>query len=75
MRASCDPEAGAVGYLFQFGGDPNHPESWPAPIVARGHTFTLRNQTIGQPLCVRIAIVRHGSVQGAWSTIRQLTMR
>ena len=74
-KASCAEEAGAVAYLFQYGGDPNHPEAWPAPIVSRGHTHTLRNQTIGQLLCVRIAVVRHGSVQGAWSTILQLTVR
>ena len=75
VKASCDKEAGALAYLFQFGTDPNHPETWPAPIVARGHTYTLRNQPIGQVLCARIAVVRHGSVQGAWSIVLQLTVR
>ncbi len=75
VKASCEKEAGALAYLFQFGTDPNHPETWPAPIVARGHTYTLRNQTIGQVLCARIAVVRHGSVRGAWSIVLQLTVR
>jgi len=74
-RASCTKEAGAVACLFQYGTDPNHPESWPAPIVVRGNTHTLRNQPIGQVLCARIAVVRHGSVQGAWSIVLQLTVR
>jgi len=75
VRAECEKEAGAVGYLFQFGTDPNHPETWPVPLVSHGHTFTLRNQTIGQVLCVRIAVVRHGSVQGAWSSVLSLIVR
>src|SRR6185437_14618905 len=56
--ARCDPEPSAEGYLFQTGGDPNHPETWPVPSVSKGHTFKLKNLPIGQTVNIRIAIVR-----------------
>ena len=75
VRASCTPEAGAVGYLCQTGADPSHPESWPAPVYVHGHTFTFRGLPVGQPFYARIAVVRRGSVQGAWSPVLQITVK
>jgi hypothetical protein len=75
VKASCTPEAGALSYLFQQGGDPAHPETWPAPFVARGHTFKVHNQPIGQPIYMRIAIVRRGSVQSQWTPVLQIVVR
>jgi hypothetical protein len=75
VKASCTPEASAVSYLFQQGGDPAHPETWPAPFVARGHTFKVHNQPIGQPIYMRIAIVRRGSVQSQWTPVLQIVVR
>jgi hypothetical protein len=74
-RASCKPEDGAVCYLFQHGTDPAHPETWPAPIMSPGSTFVLSNLPVGQIVCVRIAVVRRGSVQGQWSSVLQVTVR
>jgi len=75
VKASCQADAEAIGYLFQYGTDPNHPESWAPPTQMRGDTFTLRNLPVGQVLCMRIAVLRRGSVQGAWSVILQVTVR
>jgi hypothetical protein len=75
VMGRCDEDADAIGYLFQYGTDPNHPEGWPPAIQMRGHTFTLRNLPVGQVLCMRIAILRRGSVTGAWSAILQVTVR
>ncbi len=75
LKASCQADAGAIGYLFQYGTDSSHPESWAPPAQMRGHTFTLRNLPVGQLLCVRIAVLRRGSVQGAWSIVLQATVR
>jgi hypothetical protein len=74
-KASCTPEASTVSYLFQTGTDPAHPEAWPAPFVAGGHTFTFRGQPIGQTLYARIAIVRRGSVQSQWTAVIQIAVR
>jgi hypothetical protein len=67
--ARCDPEPGADGYMFQTGGDPNHPETWTATSYSKGHTFKLKNQTIGQTVNMRIAIVRRGSVTSQWTQV------
>ncbi len=75
VKASCTPEAGAVCYLFQQGGDPAHPETWPAPTISSGHTFKAHNQPIGQVVYLRIAIVRRGSVQSQWSPVLQIVAR
>jgi hypothetical protein len=75
VEASCTAEAGAVCYLFQQGTDPQHPETWPAPVMVNGRTHKFENLPIGQVLCVRIAIVRRGSVQSQWSPILQITVR
>jgi len=75
VKGSCLKDPEAIGYLFQYGTDPNHPESWAPPTQMRGHTFTLRNLPVGQVLCMRIAVLRRGSVQGAWSIILQVTVR
>jgi hypothetical protein len=75
VMASCTPEVGAVAYLFQQGGDPAHPETWPAPTIASGHTFKVHNQPIGQVVYMRIAIVRRGSLQSQWSPVVQVVAR
>jgi hypothetical protein len=75
VKASCTPEDGAVGYLFQQGGDPLHPETWAPGSVTRGHTFKVHNQPIGQIVYFRIAIVRRGSIQSQWSPIVQIVVR
>jgi hypothetical protein len=75
VKARCTPEPSVEGYLFQTGSDPLHPETWPAPSFSHGHTFTLKNQTIGQIVCVRIAIVRRGSVQSQWTQVLQAVVR
>jgi hypothetical protein len=75
VEASCTAEAGPVCYLFQQGTDPLHPETWPAPVMVKGHTHKFENLPLGQVLCVRIAIVRRGSVQSQWSPILQITVR
>jgi hypothetical protein len=75
VKGSCLADPDAIGYLFQYGTDPNHPETWAPPTQMRGHTCTLRNMPLGQVLCMRIAVLRRGSVQGAWSIILQVTVR
>jgi hypothetical protein len=75
IRASCKADASAVCYLFQQGTDPVHPETWPTPVMSKGHTYTAKNLPIGQVVCVRIAVVRRGSVQGQWSPVLSVTVR
>jgi hypothetical protein len=75
VLASCTPEAGAVAYLFQQGGDPTHPDAWPIPTISPGHTFKVHNQPIGQVVYLRVAIVRRGSVQSQWSPVLQIVAR
>ncbi len=74
VMARCNPEPSAEGYLFQTGGDPNHPETWPAPAFSKGHTFKLRNQPIGATVNLRIAIVRRGSVQSQYTQVLQVVV-
>ena len=75
VKGSCTEDAEAIGYLFQTGTDPAHPDTWAPPVQMHGHTCTLRNLPVGQVLCMRIAVLRRGSVQGAWSVILEVTVR
>ncbi len=72
VEASCTPEKSVVGYAFQTGTDPANPQSWPAQVVTRGHTFKVGNLPIGTNVYVRIAVIRRGSIQGQWSSILQI---
>jgi hypothetical protein len=74
VKGRCNPEPSAEGYLFQTGSDPLNPQNWPAPAFSKGHTFTLANQTIGQTVNMRIAIVRRGSVQSQWTQVLQVVV-
>jgi hypothetical protein len=75
ILASCSEEQSAVGYAFQMGTDQAHPETWPAQIVTRGHTYKVGNLPIGQMVYLRIAVIRRGSIQGAWSAILPIQAR
>jgi hypothetical protein len=73
VQASCDEELSVVGYAFQIGTDPTHPETWPPQIVSQGHTHKFANLPIGQIVYVRVAVIRRGSIQSPWSPILQIT--
>jgi hypothetical protein len=75
IEASCAEEPSVVGYAYQMGTDPAHPELWAAQVVSRGHTYKWANLPIGQVTYVRIAVVRRGSIQGQWSPILQIQVR
>jgi hypothetical protein len=72
VEASCAAEKSVVGYAFQMGTDPAHPESWPPQAVTKGHTYKVGNLPIGQIVYFRIAVIRRGSIQGQWSPILQI---
>jgi hypothetical protein len=74
VLARCNPEPSAEGYLYQTGGDPNHPETWAGPSFSKSHTFKLRNLTIGQTVNMRIAVVRRGSVQSQYTQVLQVVV-
>ena len=67
VEAKCKAEKSVVCYLFQIGTDPTHPEAWPQPAISGGCKHAFTGLTPGQKVYVRIAIVRRGNVQGAWS--------
>jgi hypothetical protein len=75
VEASCAKEQSVVGYAFQIGTDPAHPELWPAQIMTQGHTHKFPNLPIGQLAYVRIAVIRRGSIQSPWSPILQIAVR
>jgi hypothetical protein len=75
VEASCAEEKSVVGYAFQMGTDPAHPEIWPAQIVTHGHTYKWANLPIGQTVYARIAVIRRGSIQGQWSPMLQIQVR
>jgi hypothetical protein len=75
ILASCTEEEGALGYAFQMGTDQTHPETWPAQVVTRGHTYKVGNLPIGQVVYLRIAVIRRGSIQGTWSPILSIQAR
>ena len=75
ILASCAKEQSAVSYAFQMGTDQAHPETWPAQVVSRGHTYKVGNLPIGQVVYLRIAVIRRGSIQGAWSAIMPIQVR
>src|SRR5262249_34657153 len=75
VEASCAPEPSVVGYAFQMGTDPAHPENWPAQIVTHGHTYKWANLPIGQHIYVRIAVIRRGSIQSQWAPMLQIQVR
>jgi hypothetical protein len=75
VEASCAEEQGAVGYVFQTGSDPNHPDAWAPGSTTRGHTFKMSNLPIGQIVYVRIAVIRRGSIQSQWTPIIQIQVR
>jgi hypothetical protein len=75
VLASCQEEPSVVGYAFQMGTDQAHPETWPAAIKTRGHTYKVGNLPIGQMVYFRIAIIRRGSIQGQWSPVLQIQVR
>ncbi len=75
VEASCAPEQSVVGYAFQMGTDPAHPELWPAPVMTRGHTFKVGNLPIGQVVYVRVAVIRRGSIQSPWSPNLEIQVR
>jgi len=69
VEAKCKAEKGVVCYLVQTGADPAHPEAWAPPAISGGCKHTFAGLTAGQKVYARIAIVRTGSVQGAWSDV------
>jgi hypothetical protein len=75
IQASCAKEQSAVSYAFQMGTDQAHPETWPAQVVTRGHTYKVGGLAIGQVVYLRIAVIRRGSIQGAWSAIMPIQVR
>ncbi len=75
VEASCAKEQSVVGYAFQMGTDPAHPESWPPPVVTRGHTFKVGNLPIGQVVYFRVAVIRRGSIQSPWSPNLEIQVR
>jgi len=75
VEASCAKERSVVGYAFQMGTDPAHPEAWPPQVVTQGHTHKFANLPIGQTVYVRIAVIRRGSIQSPWSPILQIAVR
>ena len=75
VEASCAEEPSVVGYVFQTGGDPTHPEAWAPGATTRGHTYKMANLPIGQIVYVRIAVIRRGSIQSQWSPILQIQVR
>lgn len=75
ILASCAEEQSTVGYAFQMGTDPAHPESWPPQVVTSGHTYKVGNLPIGQVVYLRIAVIRRGSIQSPWSPILQIQVR
>jgi len=75
VEASCDKELSLVGYAFQMGTDPAHPELWPAQVISHGRTHKFANLPIGQTVYVRVAVIRRGSIQSPWSPVLQITVR
>jgi hypothetical protein len=75
VEASCAAEPSVVGYAFQMGTDPAHPEAWPPPVVTKGHTHKFANLPIGQTVYVRVAVIRRGSIQSPWAPILQIQVR
>jgi hypothetical protein len=75
VEASCAKEQSVVGYAFQIGTDPAHPEAWPPQIMTQGHTHKFPNLPIGQIAYVRVAVIRRGSIQSPWSPILQISVR
>ena len=75
VEASCAKEQSVVGYAFQIGTDPAHPELWPPQIMTQGHTHKFPNLPIGQLAYVRVAVIRRGSIQSPWSPILQIAVR
>lgn len=74
VEVKCKAEKGVICYLFQMGGDPVHPESWPQPAISGGHKHTFTGLTAGLKVYFRVAIVRTGSVYGNWSDILTVTV-
>ena len=75
VQASCSKELSVVGYAFQIGTDPAHPELWAAQIISQGHTHKFPNLPIGTNVYVRVAVIRRGSIQSPWSPILQIAVR
>ena len=75
VLVKCKAERGVVCYLFQMGSDPAHPETWPQPAIVGGSKYTATGLTAGQKVYFRIAIVRRGNVQSAWSDVIAVTAR
>jgi hypothetical protein len=75
VAARCDKERGVLCYLFQMGGDPAHPETWPAPAMSGSSAHTFTGLTSGQKVYVRIAIVRHRGGQGEWSSVIEVVVK
>ena len=75
IEASCAKEQSVVGYVFQMGTDPTHPEGWPASLTTRGHTWKVGNLPIGQVVYLRIAVIRRGSIVSPWSPILEIQVR
>jgi hypothetical protein len=75
VEASCAEEPSLVGYAFQIGTDPTHPEAWPAHVMSKGRTHKFANLPIGQTVYVRVAVIRRGSIQSPWSPILQIMVR
>jgi hypothetical protein len=75
VEASCAKEPSVVGYAFQMGTDPAHPEAWPPQVVTKSRTHKFANLPIGQIVYVRVAVIRRGSIQSPWAPILQIAVR
>lgn len=71
----CDADPRAVGYWYQIGADPMHPETWPTPIFENGVTHTMPDQVVGTTIFYRMAVQRRRTGRGEWSDIMSVLVK
>jgi hypothetical protein len=75
VACRCDADERALIYLFQMGSDAANPDAWPAPAMVGGARHTVSGLTFGAKVYFRVAVVRRGTGQGAWSDIVGVTVK
>jgi hypothetical protein len=75
VLAKCRADRGAIGYLFQHGGDPANPDAWPKAELVATSKLTVTGLPVGQKVYFRIAVVRRRGGQGQWSGVMEVTVR
>jgi len=73
LRCNADPRA--VGYWFQIGTDPMHPETWPTPIFENGVAHAMPDQVVGTTIFYRMAVQRRRTGRGEWSDIMSVLVK